>query len=90
MQEWVLFVSSLFQCKAILGSSCICIQMKILQPTELSCLKLVVDAIDKQLGGRLQRMNSTTHVVHVLKYISERYLWLPCEHEDHSSLSLAF
>ncbi|CDJ37889.1 EF hand domain-containing protein, putative [Eimeria tenella] len=53
-------------------------EMKILQPTELACLKLVVEAIDKQLGGRLQRMNSTTHVVQVLKYISERYLWLPC------------
>ncbi|KAL8270368.1 hypothetical protein Esti_005692 [Eimeria stiedai] len=53
-------------------------EMKIYQPTEISCLKLVLDAIDKQLGGRLQRMNSTTHVVHVLKYISERYLWLPC------------
>ncbi|XP_026190324.1 LOW QUALITY PROTEIN: uncharacterized protein LOC113146614 [Cyclospora cayetanensis] len=53
-------------------------EMKIIQPKELACLKLVVDAIDKQLGGRLQRMNSTTHVVQVLKYIAERYLWLPC------------
>lgn len=62
--------------------------MKILQPTELACLKLVVEAIDKQLGGRLQRMNSTTHVVQVLKYISERYLWLSCEFLNPSIISL--
>ncbi|PHJ22833.1 ef hand domain-containing protein [Cystoisospora suis] len=53
-------------------------EFKALCPVEPACLKLITEAIDKQLGGRLRRMTSTTHLVQVLRHIVDRNLWFDC------------
>ncbi|PFH34767.1 EF hand domain-containing protein [Besnoitia besnoiti] len=53
-------------------------EFRALCPKEPACLKLITEAIDKQLGGRLRRMTSTTHLVQVLRHIVDRNLWFEC------------